>query len=131
MRIKEPSMQVGYVLVVVIVIPLILVPLSVVSFDMGFVWAVVALIAAVVVSARTFRGRAESDDARPWWKMTNAKNSSIVLSLLFLAQGAYASFAAFQSPNPPLVLVGGVALTVVAVLYLNSAVRTRAASRPK
>ncbi|KAB1866271.1 MULTISPECIES: hypothetical protein [Microbacterium] len=129
MRIKEPSAQVGYLLVVVIVITLVLVPLSIASFDLGFVWAVVALVAAVVVAARTFRGRGEPDSRRPWWKMTNTRSTSVALTLLFLFQAMYASVAASQSPNPPLVLVGGVALFIVAAFYLNSAIRMGADSR--
>lgn len=128
MRIKEPSGQVGYVLVVVIGMPLVLVPLSAVSFELGVIWAVVALVSAAIVSARTFRGPAESDARRPWWRMTYARRMSIALALFFFAQGACASIAAGQFSNPPLVFVGGVVLVLVAGLYLNSAIRMGSAS---
>ncbi|MFB8187875.1 hypothetical protein ACFC14_01040 [Microbacterium sp. NPDC055988] len=128
MRIKEPSAQVGYLLVVVIGVTLTVIPLMVVNFDLGFAWAVVSLIAAVAVAARTFRGREESDAPRPWWKMTSTRAGGIVLSALFLIQGVVTSLGALQSPNPPLVFVGGATWLTVAALYLSSAIRNRAVS---
>lgn len=123
MRIKSSSAQVGYILIFVLGISLILVPLGVIDFTLGFCWAVVALVVAALVSARTFRGGGEPDSARPWWKMTNTRAVSILLCAYFILQGAYVSFGASRSPNPPLVLAGGVVFLIVAAMYLNSAIR--------
>lgn len=123
MRIKSPSAQVGYVLVVVVGIFLVFVPLSAIDLLLGFVWAVVALVVAALISARTFRGRGEPDSARPWWKMTNTRAVSVLLCTYFVLQGAYVSFAAPRAPSPPLVIAGGVVFLIVAALYLNSAIR--------
>ncbi|MCZ0711593.1 hypothetical protein OYT00_16435 [Microbacterium paraoxydans] len=55
MRIKTPTAKVGYLLVVIVGIVLTVVPLTVLRFELGFVWATVVIVAAVVVAARTFR----------------------------------------------------------------------------
>ena len=65
MRIKTPTAKVGYLLVVIVGIMLTVVPLTVLRFELGFVWATVVIVAAVVVAARTFRGPGESDAPRP------------------------------------------------------------------
>lgn len=123
MRIKTPSTKVGYLLIVVVGITLTAIPLAAISYELGFAWAVIALVAAVVVAARTFRGVGESDAPRPWWKMTSTRGSGILLSVLFFAQGTTASIGAFASPSPPLAVTGGVVALIIAVLYLNSSIR--------
>lgn len=125
MRIKTPSTKVGYLLAVVVGITLTVVPLATISLELGFAWAVTALVAAVVVAARTFRGTGESDAPRPWWKMTSTRGSGILLSVLFFVQGATASIGAFASPSPPLAVTGGAVALIIAILYLNSAVRVQ------
>jgi hypothetical protein len=55
--------------------------------------------------------------------MTSTRGGGILLGVLFLAQGATASFGAFASPSPPLVLTGGVVALIVGAFYLNSAIR--------
>lgn len=125
MRIKTPSTKVGYLVVVVMGLTLTVIPLAAISYELGFAWAVIALVAAVVVAARTFRGVGESDAPRPWWKMTSSRGSGILLSVLFFVQGITASFGAFASPSPTLAVSGGVVALIVAVFYLNSAIRVQ------
>ncbi|KJQ55603.1 hypothetical protein [Microbacterium sp. SA39] len=123
MRIRTPSTKVGYLLIVAVGITLTAIPLAAISFELGFAWAVIALVAAVAVAARTFRGAGESDAPRPWWKMTSSRGSGILLSVLFLVQGITASFGAFASPSPTLAVTGSVVALITAVFYLNSAIR--------
>lgn len=123
MRIKTPSAKVGYLLVVIVGITLTVIPLTPVSFGLGFAWATVAVVAAVVVAARTFRGVGESDAPRPWWKMTSTRGSGILLSVLFFIQGITTSVGVFASPTPVLALIGGVVGLILAAFYLNSALR--------
>lgn len=125
MRIKTPSTKVAYLLIVVVGITLTVIPLAAISYELGFAWAVIALVAAVMVAARTFRGTGESDAPRPWWKMTSTRGSGILLSVLFFVQGIAASFGAFASPSPSLALTGGVVALIVAAFYLNSAIRVQ------
>lgn len=125
MRIKTPAAKVGFVLIVIVGITLTAIPLAAISYELGFAWATVTLVAAVVVAARTFRGAAESDAPRPWWKMTNSRGSGILLGVVFLTQSIAASVGAFASPNPPLALTGSGVALVVAALYVNSAVRVQ------
>ncbi|WP_223623993.1 hypothetical protein [Microbacterium sp. EST19A] len=123
MRIKTPSTKVGYLLAVVVGITITVIPLAAISYELGFAWGAVALVAAVVVAARTFRGAGEPDAPRPWWKMTSTRGSGILLSVLFFVQGIAASVGAFASPSPSLAVTGGVVALIVAVFYLNSAIR--------
>ncbi|MGO4490192.1 hypothetical protein [Microbacterium sp. 2RAF4] len=125
MRIKTPAAKVGYLLVFVIGITLTAFPLAAISYELGFAWATVALVAAVVVAARTFRGAGESDAPRPWWKMTSTRGSALLLSAFFLIQGVAASFGAFGVPDPTLVLIGGVVALVIGAFYLHSALRVQ------
>lgn len=125
MRIRQPAAKIGYPLVVVVAITLTTIPLSAVSVELGFAWAVVTLLAAVLVAARTFRGAAESDAPRPWWKMTSTRGGGALLGALFFIQGVTASLGSFASPNPPLAVIGGVLALIVSALYLNSAIRIR------
>ncbi len=125
MRIKTPGAKVGYLLIVIVGITLTMIPLAAISYQLGFAWATVALVAAVVVAARTFRGAGESHAPRPWWKMTSTRGSGILLTALFFIQGLVAVFGASASPNPPLAIIGGGVALVVAALYLNSAVRVQ------
>lgn len=128
MRIKTPAAKVGYLLVAVIAITLTAIPLTAINVTLGFAGAVILIVAAVVMAARTFRGAAEPDAPRPWWKMTSTRGSGILLSVLFFIQGVAASLGAFASPNPPLALIGGAVALIVAVFYLNSAIRIQPAS---
>ncbi|MEZ0140238.1 hypothetical protein AB1285_15500 [Microbacterium sp. NRRL B-14842] len=130
MRIKTPTAKVGYLLVVIVGIVLTVVPLTVLRFELGFVWATVVIVAAVVVAARTFRSPGESDAPRPWWKMTSTRGSGILLSAMFLIQGIMASSGAFASPSPVLAVIGGLVALAVAALYLNSAVRVQGTPVP-
>lgn len=123
MRIKTPTAKVGYLLVVIVVITLTVIPLTIVNFTLGFVWAVMSVVSAVVVAARTFRGPAESDAHRPWWKMTSTRGSSNLLSVLFFIQGVSVSLGALASPKPLFAVIGGVVALLVAAFYLNSAIR--------
>lgn len=125
MRITSPTTKVGYFLIVVFGITLTAIPLAAISYELGFAWAAIALVAAVVVAARTFRGTGESDAPRSWWKMTSTRGSAVLLSVLFFIQGVTASFGAFASPSPPLTVTGGVVAVMLAVLYLNSAIRVQ------
>ncbi|WP_288871233.1 hypothetical protein [uncultured Microbacterium sp.] len=125
MRIREASAQAGYLIVVAVGVALVGLPLAVVRFEWGYACVVLALVAAAVVAGRTFRGRAESDDARPWWKMTTSRRNSIVLGILFALQGISAVATASDSPSPAVVIAGGVVLLAVAALYANSAIRIR------
>ena len=125
MRIKTPAAKVGYLLVFVVGITLTAVPLAAIGYELGFAWATVALVAAVVVAARTFRGAGESDAPRPWWKMTSTRGSALLLSAFFLIQGVAASFGAFGMPDRTLALVGGVVALVIAGFYLHSALRVQ------
>ncbi|MBT2495683.1 hypothetical protein HCX50_08195 [Microbacterium oxydans] len=125
MRIKEPAAKLGYVVAVAIGLTLTTVPLAAVNLDLGFAWGVLALVAAVVVAARTFRGAGESDAPRPWWKMTSTRGSGILLAALFFIQGVTTSVGVFTLSNPPLALVGAVVALTLSAFSLNSAIRTR------
>ncbi|MGM1017861.1 MAG: hypothetical protein ACQEW8_10025 [Actinomycetota bacterium] len=128
MRIRTPDAKIGYLLVVVLGVTFTAVPLAVVSLELGFAWATVALLSAVAVAARTFRGAEESDAPRPWWKMTSTRGSGILLSVLFFVHSVTTSFGAAESANPALALIGGSLALLVAALYLNSAIRTHPAA---
>lgn len=128
MRIREPAAKVGYLLVAVVGITLTVIPMTAVRFELGFAWAVGCVVAAVVVAARTFRGAAEADAPRPWWKMTSTRATGILLSAMFFIQGVTASIGAFASPNPPFAFIGGAVALIVAAFYLNSAVRIQPVS---
>ncbi len=125
MRIKEPSAKLGYVLVVAIGLTLTTIPLAAVNLDLGFAWGVLALVAAVVVAARTFRGAGESDAPRPWWKMTSTRGGGILLAVLFFIQGVTTSVGVFTVSNPPLALVGALVALTLSAFSLNSVIRTR------
>lgn len=130
MRIREASAQAGYLIVVAVGGTLVGLPLAFVSFEWGYAWAVLALVTAAVVAGRTFRGRAESDDPRPWWKMTGSRRNSVILSILFALQGASAVAKAAGSPSPALVVAGGAMLLAVAAFYVNSAIRLDPGATP-
>ncbi|MEW2462005.1 MULTISPECIES: hypothetical protein [Microbacterium] len=123
MRIKAPAAKVGYLLVVGVGITLTMIPLAAVSLYLGFAWAVVSVLAAVAVAARTFRGPTELDAPRPWWKMTSTRRSSILLAVLFFLQGVATSVGALTAPSPSLALIGSVVSLLLTALYLNSAWR--------
>lgn len=130
MRIRTPGGMVGYLLVVVLGVTFTAVPLAVVSLELGFVWAAVALLSAVAVAARTFRGPAESDAPRPWWKMTSTRGSGILLCVLFFMQSVITTSGAVASSNPALAIIGGSLALLVAAFCLNSAIRTQPAAAP-
>ena len=125
MRIRDASSQGGYVLLVLIGLTLTVIPLGLIAFDVAYAWGVVGLALAMMVSARTFRGRGETDDARPWWRLTTYRRNSVLLGVFLVVQSAAAALGAQASPNPPLVLAGGAVLLVLAALYLHSAIRLR------
>ena len=128
MRIMEASAQAGYLIIVAVSATLVGLPLAAVRFEWGYACVIMVLVVAAVVAGRTFRGRAESDDARPWWKMTTSRRNSIVLGILFALQGASSAATASDSPSPAVVIAGGVVLLAVAGLYTNSAIRSRPAA---
>lgn len=124
MRVKTSAGKFGYLLIVAIGLTLTTVPLASVSIELSFWWGVLVIVAAVVTAARTFRGLNETDDPRPWWKMTSTRWSGALLCVLFLLQSIVAISGASASPSLPMALTGGIVAFLLAVLYLNSAVRT-------
>ena len=101
-------------------------------------------ISSVAVGARVFRGRGEPiAPRRPWWEMTARPLLSRVLgiifslflaSILFLAitatLGVDESVQSFEGQTIPDMTVGVVLASVLAFLYLNSAVRLAKAPAP-
>lgn len=123
MRISTPSAQAGIVVAAVILMPMIGVALLIVNPWWGAAWMLFAVTALVVLTARVFRGPGETTAPRPWWQMTAAPFSSGLLCAMFLAQ---ATFAAFSSWSPPLVVPGRVSVVVLLLIgaaYASSAIR--------
>lgn len=97
-------------------------------------WGVVVssgiILLVVFVLTRLFRGENESDAPRPWWRTTARPTVGYVLAAWFLLQGIGGmSSSALGSASAGWVSAG-VSL-IIAVAYLNSAIRLTAIDRPR
>jgi len=95
------------------------------------------MLASVIVGARLFRGRGEPvAPRRPWWKMTVRPLLSRVLGIIFVlflastlllvitaALGVDSSIQSLGRMTIPDTTISVVLVAVLAILYLNSAVR--------
>lgn len=124
MRIGTVSAKGGFFLVAAVVIFFPAILLAAASYQLGFAWAILGVVAATVVAARTFRGPGESDAPRRWWKMTSTRGGGLLLALVFFISAVSALVGVTTSPDPQLSIVGGVVALVIAAFFVNSALRT-------
>ncbi|KGJ79627.1 hypothetical protein GY21_04660 [Cryobacterium roopkundense] len=90
-------------------------------------WGIYLLV-WVGLAARTFRGDNESLAApRAWWRMTARPPSGFVLATVFVAQ-AYLAITSGRRPDDGSALAVAALNALIAVAYLHSSVRLRAAA---
>jgi hypothetical protein len=96
--------------------------------------AQIVWVAFVVVAVRSFRGKAEAViPPRPWWRMTGGVPSGFLLGSLWAISAAVSVLDLFHAGpslttvvDPPAdTVVTAVVWLLLAVLYINSAVRLR------
>jgi hypothetical protein len=83
----------------------------------------------VLVLSRLFRGENESDEPRPWWRMTAYPTAGYVLAGWFLLQ-AVAAMTSSALAVGPAGWVSGIVSLILAVAFLASAIRLTA-GRPR
>ncbi len=131
MRIIAPAAKVGFIVAAIIVLPMIGIALAAWSVLVGYSWALLALVALVIFTARVFRGPGEDLGPRPWWRMTFTSGWSWALCAVFAVQAVVSFAGSLGTPQAVTGGVGGTILFAIAAAYAVSATFTRALEQPR
>lgn len=129
-RITSSSTKIAYVVVCYVIgIFAAIVAAAALALPAGNILMAALVLLAVAFAARVFRGEDEKvSKQRPWWKMTAHSTSGFVFAVLFGLQVSYlVSIAVSSSEGVP--IVGLLVNAVIAVMFVNSSLRLRAAER--